>query len=123
VAALLERPWDRQQDAPALFERCFTALTRHGGENAEFGSPERSRAMVWRYLSEFRSSFLEVFINPERWDQLQAIERSGNPWGVDQKRVTALVAEATASLRSPDREEREAASTFLDKAASWKMGP
>jgi hypothetical protein len=119
VAVLLERPWDRQQDASALFERCFTALTRKGGGNMDFGSPERCRAMVWRYLCEFRSSWLEVFINPERWDQLEAIRQSGNPWGVEQKRIAALVEEATASLRSTDPEEREAADIFIKRSASW----
>ena len=119
VAALLERPWNRQKDARALFDRCFTALTRHDGGNADFGSPERCRAMVWRYLSEFRSEWHEVFINPERWDQLEAIQRSRNPWGVDKKLITTLVEEATASLRSLDPEERKAADTFLKRSAGW----
>ncbi|MCW1922855.1 hypothetical protein OKA05_09860 [Luteolibacter arcticus] len=113
LAALLKRPWDHHRDAPALFERCFSALTLRGGGDRDFGSPERCRAMVWRYLSEFRSEWLEVFINPERWDQLEAIRQSGNPWGVDQKLVAALVEEAIASLRAPDSSEREAAGTFL----------
>jgi len=113
LTSLLERPWTHQLDAPALFERCFTALTHDGGK-MEFGSPERCRAMTWRYLSAFRSEWLEVFINPERWDQLETIRHSGNPWGVDQKRVAILVEEAVASLRSPDPGEREAAGTFLN---------
>jgi len=113
VEALLKRPWDRQKDARALFDRCFTALTQKGG-NPDFGSPEHCRATTWRYLSEFRSEWLEVFVNPERWDQLEAIRRSGNPWGVDQNRVATLVEEAITSLHSSDPEEREAAGIFLN---------
>jgi hypothetical protein len=112
LTALLKRPWDHQLDAPALFDRCFTALTGHNREK-EFGSPERCRAMTWRYLSEFRSEWLELLINPERWDQLDTIRKSGNPWGVDNEHAVALVEEAIASLRSTDPDEREAAGTFL----------
>lgn len=114
LTTLLLRPWDQQLNAPALFERCFTALTHRGTTEMEFGSPERSRAMIWRYLSEFRSEHLEVQINPERWDQLKKIRQSGNPWGVDQKLVTALVEEAISSLRSLDPGEREAAGGFIN---------
>jgi hypothetical protein len=48
---------------------------------------------------------------------LEAIRQSGNPWGVDQKLVAALVEEAITSLRSEDSAEREAADTFLN--AHW----
>jgi hypothetical protein len=121
VAALLKRPWNRQQDAPALFERCFNALIPRDRGEKEFGSPERCRAMTWRYLNEFRSEWHEVFINSERWDQLEAIRKSGNEWRVDPKHVEALVEEAKASLRSADREEREAADAFIKKSSGWKV--
>jgi hypothetical protein len=120
VADILERPWTRQQDAPALFDRCFNALIPRDGGEKDFGLPERCRAMTWRYLSEFRSEWHEVFVNPERWDQLEATRKSGNEWGVDPKRVEALVEEAKASLGSADREEREAADIFFKRSASWK---
>ncbi len=113
LEALLKRPWDRQQDTSALFERCFTALSRRGGGDAEFGSPERCRAMVWRYLRGFGVPNIEVLINPERWDRLEVIRLSGNPWGVDQNQAIALVEEAITSLRSSDRDERDAAGAYL----------
>jgi len=117
LTTLLQRPWDQQLNAPALFERCFTALTHRDAKHVDSGSPERCRAMVWRYLSEFRSEWHELLINPERWDQLEKIRQSGNPWGVDDKLVATLVEEAITSLRSTDPDEREAASVFLNK--SW----
>ncbi|HEY1123015.1 MAG TPA: hypothetical protein VGE67_15490 [Haloferula sp.] len=114
LTALLQKTWDKQLDAPALFNRCFTALTRRDAKQLEFGSPERCRAMVWRYLSVFRSEWHELLINPERWDQLKKIKVSGNPWGVDEKLVATLVEEAVTSLRSTDPNEQQAAGAFLN---------
>ncbi|MEK7953079.1 hypothetical protein [Luteolibacter soli] len=114
VEKLLRQPWKKNWlDAPALFRRGHAALIRPRGQ-AEFGSPENCRALVWRYLRSVPVYGVPINVNPARWEQLEAIRLSGNPWGVDHKLAAALLEEAIASLRSPDAAEREAAGSFLE---------
>jgi hypothetical protein len=110
---LLQRPWSNRLDASSFFMRCHSALARPRGE-AEFGSPENCRTLIWRYMDKVPSRLGESHVNPERWDRLEVIRLSGNPWGVDNKLVVAILEEAISSLRSPDADERDAAGTFLD---------
>jgi hypothetical protein len=118
---LLGRPWHPEIDEPRLIQRCVKALGHRAGEPAEFGSPERCRAVIWRYL-KFNERKSEVdmrggYINPERREQIKRSRLSGNPWGADRESISALVREARESLRSSNRQEREAAAEFLD--SSW----
>jgi hypothetical protein len=118
---LLERPWYPEIDESRLIQRCVKALARGAGERAEFGSPEHCRAMIWRYLkSHERKSAIDMrggYINPERREQIKRNRLSGNPWGADRESVSILLREAGESLRSSNRQEREAAAEFLD--SSW----
>jgi hypothetical protein len=117
---LLGRPWYPERDESRLIQRCVKALTSDAGKRGEFGSPELCRAMIWRYLkfSEQKSRFdMMGFINPERFEQMKRNRLSGNPWGVDRESVSVLLREAEVSLRSSNRDEREAAAEFL--ASSW----
>jgi hypothetical protein len=118
---LLERPWHPEIDESRLIQRCVKALARGAGERAEFGSPEHCRAMIWRYLkSHERKSAIDMrggYINPERREQIKRNRLSGNPWGADRESVSILLREAGVSLRSSNRQEREAAAEFLD--SSW----
>lgn len=109
---LLGRPWYPEIDGSRLIQRCLLALDPGAGERAEFGSPEHCRATIWRYLKSNRRR-IELFINPERWEQMKRNQLSDNPWGADRESVSALVQEALASLHSPRPDEREAVAEFL----------
>jgi len=121
AAELLERPWYPEINEQRLIQRCVRALTHDAGKPAEFGSPEHCRAVIWRYLELNERSNVTVvrahLVNPERWEQIKRNQLSGNPWGADRESISILLREARASLRSSDRQEREAAAEFLD--GSW----
>lgn len=113
LAVMLGKPWNKNLDTAALFSRCRQALKAAPEARNAYGSPERRRAVVWRYLSWSGMGSVEFFINPERWDQLEFIRQSGNPWGVEPEFVREIVAEAVASLDSADEAERIAVGNFL----------
>ena len=115
---LLGRPWYPEINETRLIQRCLKALAHRAGEQAEFGSPERCRAMIWRYLTCSRKrreiNIRARLINPEQSERMRLWD---NPWGVDRESFSALVREAVESLHSPNRKEREAVVEFL--SGSW----
>lgn len=119
IIELLARPWYPDVDGSRLIQRCAKALTHV--EPAEFGSPERCRAMIWRYLKcsrRMREIVLRgMLVGPEQWERMKKDRLSGNPWGADRESFSILIREAVESQHSPNREEREAVAEFL--SGSW----
>lgn len=114
---LLAMPWPLDRDEASLFVRCRQALTAADGQNWAYGAPERFKDVVWQYLTELDPHRDARWCNPERKAELDAIEASGNPWGVDHRDAIALVSLAAERLKSAPLAESEAAGRFLQE--SW----
>lgn len=112
---LLARPQPKLPGYPAFFERCITALSTPATGKHAYGSPERCRAMVWRRLCYPPNAF--PFISGESEQESEAVLASGNPWGVDEKRLMALMALTVKALSSDNADEKHEAGTFL--GMSW----
>lgn len=122
VREALSKPWKCHRDEAALFRRCREALSADGGKDWPYGSPERCKQAVWRYLAGLGRSDERRLANPERMTKLEAIKASGNPWGVPQKDAAELAVLAAARVKSSSQEGQSAAGYFLQRTYLGESG-
>lgn len=98
MKAILSRPWMVENDAQSLADRSIAAL--EGKPSKIYGSPEKCRVSVWRYLSNRELVGGIVFAGNDRR-------------AADRRSVVELTELAKSTLSSGDGNLADAAAAFL----------
>jgi hypothetical protein len=107
MKTVLSRPWMVENDAQTLADRCVAAL--EAKTSKIYGSPERRKDVVWRYLADYPLRGLQRF----RHDAISA----------DEKSLARIVTLAKATLSSGDEVLADAAAEFLASATTDELFP
>lgn len=116
MASISASRWGEGPDEQAFFRSALGAL-RQTDQPPGYGAPAKFREIVWTTFGMRRKSLRLGGINPERYERLQVIHQSGNPWGAGANEVSELLNLAEADLASESKATRNAAAGFL--ADSW----
>ncbi len=99
IKGLLSKPWLIENNGQALADRCIAALEAKPSKS--YGTPEKCRACVWRFLACTNDMLREMTIGGHEFKP------------ADNASVLKLVALAKASLDSSDTSVADAAAGFL----------
>jgi hypothetical protein len=114
IRELQAREWSHQLDGTKLFVRCTQALQCPNPKRAPYGSPEKNRALIFRYLTDSDERISEMYTlyreqAPNPPERLQV-----DSWDVqDSSLLQTITQEAIISMRSLNKAEAIAAYDYL----------
>jgi hypothetical protein len=108
MKTVLSRPWMVENDTQTLVERCIAALEAR--PSLIYGSPEKRKDVVWRYLADYLLEHGELLFRHET--------KIANP-----ETIARLVTLANATLKSGPEDLGDAAAEFLARITTEKLFP
>lgn len=106
--------WNRALDVEGRLRRCLSALDSCRPVSHQiYGTPEKCRAVVWRYLNRISEHHGLGYLTIEQRAEARARVDQGNPLGATMEQLILLKREAENSFEHGDEAERAAATWFL----------